>query len=176
MSENYVVKMCLLYGGQKTKYLHMEEVFKNMVKKEICKICNREFVSLTLSHIKTHGIDTRDAYNEYVIDTVTSEVKEEKVESIWDYVDVNSMQYKMRVVKLGKTIVMLRSSRNVTIENERKCPQCNDRIYEPHAFVHLRTRWERTARELQTPQDVMHKPCAIASGNMANTMAMVKTP
>lgn len=144
---------------------------------EICKICNKEYRTINLAHVRTHGIDSIADYNNYSVSEVKSDVEENKVQSIWDYVDTNSRAYKVRVAKLGKRTKIMSEERNVTIQENNNCPVCHDGIYEPHGFVYLRTSWERKTKVLQTPQNIMHKPCAIAAvEDLQFELGMVRNP
>jgi len=140
---------------------------------EICKVCEKELKVVNLSHIKTHQL-TREDYDKY--DTINPVEPEETVEPIWSSLDTTSIQYKTKRIRMFNHHVQLNAKMNVLMKDKSLCPTCLKRIFEPIGFVLLRSRLEIQAKRLEKPQYVMHKECAVASGDIRNVLASVFLP
>lgn len=138
---------------------------------EQCKVCEKEYGVVNMAHIKTHQM-TREDYDNY--DTTVEPVEPETtVEPIWNSLDISSIQFKTKRIRLLNHEVLLNNKMNVMVHDRRDCPTCLKKIYEPVAYVLLRSRLEIQARRLEKQQYVMHKLCAIASGDIRNVLASV---
>lgn len=135
-----------------------------------CKACNKEYAVINIQHLATHDM-TMEEYDN--IGKVEPVEPQEEIETIWSSIDTNSMEYKMKVAQLNRTINTLNNKTNVTIEKGRACPVCHQRIYEATSFVLLRTKHEQQGNRLREPQSIKHKACAIATANMRDILASV---
>lgn len=139
-----------------------------------CKVCEKKLMKITMSHIKTHDGMTQEEYDNY--NDIEPVEPEEEVETIWDSTDISGTEYKMKVAKLGKNVILMRNKTNVTAMTGKKCPGCHDKIYEPTAYVILRGKTEILAKQLTSPQNIKHKSCAIAEANLRDALGSVFFP
>lgn len=141
---------------------------------EQCKICKRSFVKINISHLRTHNM-TREQYDKAdTIQPVTPD--KDVIKTIWDSMNTSSIEYKMKASAMDKGNLTLRSQNNVMVQDGRICPECNDKIYEPYAYVSLSPGFEQTGRILQEVQYIKHKQCTIATGSIYHKMAVVPVP
>lgn len=137
-----------------------------------CKVCDKELMVINMSHISTHNM-TKEEYKAY--GEVEPVEPEQQVETIWDSVDTNSVEYKMKVAKF-RFPVELTSRMNITVDQNRKCPVCLQRIFESVVFVLLSNRSEIMGRRALTPQSAKHKACTIAIADIRDVVATTFYP
>lgn len=137
---------------------------------EECKICDKEYAIITMSHIKTHDM-TKEEYDAY--GTVDPIEQEAVGEPMWESLDTSSIEYKTKRARLMSNQKALNNNMNVKVGDHRNCPVCVERIYEPHAYVRLRSRLEQTNRRIQNEQTVMHLECVIAVASIRDQIASV---
>lgn len=149
----------------------MEEVY---LKVEKCKICNGEYKEVNKSHVRAKHNMTWEEYQAY--NKITPVQDQEKIQTIWDSVNIDSIEFKVRHRALSSSIPHIRNNECVDLRNGKICHGCKRKIHGISVFIILYTYIEMRTNKPEHMKKPYHKDCAIAVADSTHRIGVVLNP
>ena len=140
---------------------------------EPCKVCKKTLKTINMSHVKTHDM-TMEEYEAY--GDVNPIEAGDNVDSVWNSIDTESTEYKVKVNHHKSNIIHLSRRDVVDLRDGRKCAFCGEILIYLTVYIILDTSEEVHLKKPMTMKKPYHKDCAIAKSSIKHRIAAVMNP